>query len=214
MDMYVTTKQNTVIDQFHPDIIKCVCFNSKDAAAVCKYFNKQHESKRSEGNVKNELRTVKAKLAKYTEILRAHDLLPRPGRKAGVKSDAPKAPKPKKTRICPGYGGVDPHEFTPTGGRQILCPACKLRRDTDRKNRNKKAGPQLVTSFRKHEPTPQEVLDMTDPDARQAAFMRLSHAQQLEFQKLKTAREREEWRKRRNKSFTLDDPIMGVESNS
>ena len=210
MDTYITTKQNTVIDQFHPDVIKCVCFNAKDADAVCKYFNRQHEDKRTTGNTKAELRVIKAKLERYTAILREHDLLPKRGRKAGVKSATPKAPKPRKTRICPGYGGVAPHEFTPTGGRQILCPACKIRRDADKRSKLvKNYG--LKTEMRYRQLMPAEVLAITDPEERNKAFNQLSHAQQIEFQKLKTAKEREEWRKRRNKAFALNDPIMGVE---
>ena len=211
MDTFVVTKQNAVIDQFHPDIIKCVCFNSKDAKRVCSLFNKEHETNRKDPELRKQFTYLKKKLARYEEILKENDLMPKPGRKPG-KNKAPRVYQRKgfATKTCPGFH-CDPHPFVPRSGAQTMCRECRERQKNAIRLRGKEAANQSKWMTKKTL-TPEEILKITDPEQRQREYDKLSPAEQQQYMILQTKRQRESWKLQRTKSFRLDDPIMGTEA--
>lgn len=62
-----------------------------------------------------------------------------------------------------------------------------------------------------HVPTVEEVVDMMPGPEKSKWIMRMSPAEQKQYQVLKNKKEAERMRAMRHSGFTLDDPIMGVE---
>lgn len=236
----MTTKFEVVdkiklVDAFDPKNILAIVLDPKLAKQIASLLNAAEEIKeepKRKGRVpmseedkalRKELISLRAKCARYLEILRDHDLEPRPGRR---RTDAEGNAKPLKlkrefkSKMCPGYER-EAHLFTPTAGNQVLCPECR-RKQMDHQRRacgnSHTKGPVLTTTMRggsgpnaERIPTIDEVVAMMPGPEKSKWIMRMSPAEQKQYTLLKNKKDAERMRAMRHSGFTLDDPLMGVE---
>lgn len=226
-----------LVDPFEPKVILGIIFDHKLAKRVrdllsAEELKKEHQEPKRKGHVsmsdelreaKKTIRNLELKLARYTEILEEHDLMPRPGRrrtdKDGNTIKLPRRKKEFKSKMCPGFKR-DAHLFTPTAGNQVLCPECRRKQmDYQRRacGKSHAKAPIIQTVTRgtgpgaEHVPSIDEVVDMMPGPEKSKWIMRMSPAEQRQYQLLKNKRDAERMRAMRHKCFTVDDPIMGVE---
>lgn len=229
-----------LVDPFEPKVILGVIFDHKlakqvrDLLLAAEELKKEPQEPKRKGRVpmsdelreaKKTIRNLELKLARYTEILEAHDLMPRPGRrrtdKDGNTIKLPRRKQEFKSKMCPGFER-EAHLFTPTAGNQVLCPDCR-RAQMDHQRRacgnSHSKGPVLQTTTRgmgfgaERIPSIDEIVDMMPGAEKCKWIMRMSPAEQKQYQLLKNKRDAERMRAMRHKGFTIDDPLMGVEKH-
>lgn len=213
-----------IVDAFKPETILACVLEKDFTKTLLNALNRMTDLEKENAQLRSDLRIARIRLTKteqklgrFAEILQDND------------SDAgddgtPEKPKEKGKRVfkdkqCPGFGSTEPHMFTPTAGVQKMCPVCRaayLASLHGGKPGRKK--PELKTEHRgqygvaggNRQLTIDQVLDL--PVAEQEVYWkkRWSPAEIQQARIIKNKREVEKMRAMRNKGFSLNDPIMGV----
>ena len=183
---YVVAKGND------PSDVLCVCITEEDADAIVDAMN-----------TKDEVETLREKLQQVEKILGVGHAKRTATTQEAVKTDPPPARKKRtfKQKKCAveSCGKM----FTPKSGSQTVCDECRA---AGRKPTGlvKRVEGQLPGTGRR--PSVEEVMDMP-PDERKKWAELWSPAERNKAKMI-------EMRRIRNKGFSIDDPIMGVNAPS
>lgn len=214
---YELVDKYKIVDAFEPSKVLLVVLDKDMGKKFCDMLNQKLELEKEVSNLREERRELKAKLARLEtwkegkqEQLAA---IPR-------KQRDPSAPRRKpvyKEKKCVDCG----HSFIPRSGRSVRCDSCQMQLNAQRsKDPLGRTPVKMHTEIRGTRTTPsstavrvpsvEEVLAMPVGPERQKWESRWSPAEVAYATKIKWKIEREQWKKMRNRGFSLDDPIMGT----
>lgn len=225
MNRYELIDKFKIVDPFKPEVTLAVILDTSLAKPFLKALNRQTSDDKHDANLREQLRLAKISLTrKDAKIAKLEALLAEAGIESGKPAkkdpDAPrKKPtfKPKKCEKCNTM-------FIPRSGRSYLCDSCNEahKREVASRPRGAKTPPILKTEIRGsggtegcrvHIPTVDQVMAMTDVNERAKWQARWSPAEWAESKRIQNKMMMEKMRKMRNKGFSLDDPIMGINAN-
>lgn len=216
-----------IVDPFKPEVTLAVVLDASLAKDFLKAINTQHKEDKADKSLRESLRVAKLSISrKDAKIARLEALLA----KAGIQSVSTTRPKkdPNEPRKKPSYkpkkcANCD-QMFTPRSGRSYLCDSCNLahKQEVASRPRGAKAPPILRTEIRGSGcgngrisiPTVDQVMAMTDVNERAKWQARWSPAEWAESKKIQNKMMMDKMRKMRNKGFSLDDPIMGINAST
>ena len=226
MNRYELIDKFKIVDPFKPEVTLAVVLDTSLAKQFLKALNRQDSDDKHDANLREQLRLAKilltrkdAKIAKLEALLAEAGIQPvsttRPKKDPNEPRKKPTF-KPKKCEKCDTM-------FIPRSGRSYLCDSCNEahKREVASRPRGAKAPPILRTEIRGSGcgngrisiPTVDQVMAMTDVNERAKWQARWSPAEWAESKKIQNKMMMEKMRKMRNKGFSLDDPIMGINAN-
>lgn len=216
-----------IVDPFKPEVTLAVVLDTSLAKDFLKAINTQHKEDKADKSLRESLRVAKLSISrKDAKIARLEALLA----EAGIQSRSTTRPKkdPNEPRKKPSYkpkkcANCDTM-FIPKSGRSYLCESCNLahKQEVASRPRGAKPAPILRTEIRGSGngggvriaiPTVDQVMAMTDVNERAKWQARWSPAEWAESKRIENKMMMEKMRKMRNKGFSPDDPIMGINAN-
>jgi len=227
MNRYELIDKFKIVDPFKPEVTLAVVLDPSLAKEFLKAINTQHKEDKDDKSLRESLRVAKLSISKKdAKIARLEALLAEAGIQSGSTTRPKKDPneprkkpsyKPKKCAKCDTM-------FIPRSGRSYLCDSCNEahKREVASRPRGAKTPPVLRTEIRGSGggggvrvaiPTVDQVMAMTDVNERAKWQARWSPAEWAESKKIQNKMMMEKMRKMRNKGFSLDDPIMGINAN-
>ena len=217
-----------IVDPFKPEVTLAVVLDPSLAKEFLKAINTQHKEDKTDKSLRESLRVAKLSISKKdAKIARLEALLAEAGIQTRSTSSKPKKDpneprkkpsfKPKKCAKCDTM-------FIPKSGRSYLCDSCNLahKQEVARRPRGSKTPPVLRTELRGSGcgsgrvsiPTVDQVMAMTDIEEKTKWQSRWSPAEWAEAKKIENKMMMDKMRKMRNRGFSLDDPIMGVNAST
>ena len=210
-----------IVDAFEPDKVLLIALNKDDAKKFCDMLNRANELEKEVRSLKEERRILKVKLSKadvWKEKCQ-ESLATRVVETEKFDSKSPRKKPTYKDKTCIDCGTV----FTPRSGSSKRCESCQAAENAKRtfNLRGYKKQPTLKVEMRGNSfysdspgvvrvPTVDEVIRMPPGPERLKWESRWSEAERQYAQREKNRIEMDKMRAIRNKGFTLDDPIMGV----
>ena len=216
-----------IVDPFKPEVTLAVVLDTSLAKDFLKAINAQHKEDKDDKSLRESLRVAKLSISKKdAKIARLEALLA----EAGIQSRSTTRPKkdPNEPRKKPSYKPKKCAQcdtmFVPRSGRSYLCDSCNEahKREVASRPRGSKPQPILRTEIRGSSgtdgcrvriPTVDQVMAMTDIEEKTKWQSRWSPAEWAEAKRIENKMMMEKMRKMRNKGFSLDDPIMGINAN-
>lgn len=226
MNRYELIDKFKIVDPFKPEVTLAVVLDASLAKDFLKAINTQSKEDKTDKSLRESLRVAKLSISKKdAKIARLEALLA----EAGIQSRSATRPKKdpdeprKKPTFKPKKCAKCDQMFTPKAGNSYLCDSCNEahKREVASRPRGAKPQPILRTEIRGSGcgygrvsiPTVDQVMAMTDVNERAKWQARWSQAEWAESKRIQNKMMMKKMRKMRNKGFSLDDPIMGIDAN-
>lgn len=132
MANWILTNKHLISNELNPKFPSVVIVDTSISKWLLDVMNSASESDKKLSLAKEEIKELKLKILQLNQKIQRRDVCLKEagidsikGRRKGDKKSSHGRKLKFSEKTCPGAGSRGPHPFTPTSGRQSMCPDCK-----------------------------------------------------------------------------------------